>query len=110
MPTAAESCIESSRRLLKTSRYLIAASRRLLNPTFALTGGATPSDSPLHERVRVLLLSGGLPPLIGTVAWAGRGTGKKCCVCGEAVSGSEVEYEPEGAKRLTPGTARGLMS
>ena len=95
--------IESNRRLLRESDYLIAASRRLLNPAFTLSGAAMAPEPLIREIVRALLQSGDLPPLTGTVAWAGKGTGKMCCVCGEPVNGSEVEYEPEDGKRLTPG-------
>ena len=40
-------CIRSNARLLSSSRYRIGASRRLLNPWFALSGGTDPEPEPL---------------------------------------------------------------
>ena len=90
----------SNQTILSATRHRIAASRRQLNRAFALSGAG---DSELNEIARALLMRGDLDPIRGTVAWAGRGSGKICCVCGKPVNGSDVEYEIEQSGRRTPG-------
>lgn len=91
--------LASNQAILTATRYRIAASRRRLNRAFAVSGAGDPD---LNEIARALLLRGDLAPIQGTVAWAGRGSGKTCCVCGKSVDGSEVEYEVEEGGRRTP--------
>lgn len=71
-----------------------------MNPFFGVSGGADPS---LNEIARALLGCGNLPPIRGDVAWAGHGSGGTCCVCGEAVKSSEVQYEVEDEERRSIG-------
>jgi hypothetical protein len=40
-----------------------------------------------------------LVPVLGNVTWAGHGSGEVCCVCGNPVESSEVEYEVEHGER-----------
>jgi hypothetical protein len=90
--TMAESkaCVESNRRLLAASRLRIAASRRRLNPWFALAGSSE-SDA-LRVVIRARLASGALFPVDGR-AWGSRGIGKACVVCDEPITGEQVAYE-----------------
>jgi hypothetical protein len=85
-------CVTSNRVLLAQTRYLIARSRRRLNPVFEVSGGSAP---PLRETVRALLASGILLPFSGEVLGA-TGTGRRCVVCHEAITASEVECEVDG--------------
>lgn len=92
--------LASNQAILTTTRSRIAASRRRLNPAFSICGAADPEPT---EVARARLLRGDLPPIRGTVAWAGRGSGKTCYVCGRSINDSEVEYEVEEGGRPTPG-------
>lgn len=85
-------CVASNRVLLARTRYLIARSRRELNPGFGISGGSAP---PLRETVRALLGSGILLPICGEVL-AAAGTGRRCVVCHEPITLSEVECEVDG--------------
>ena len=92
--------VANEARLVAT-RYRLAASRRLLNPFFGVSGGGY---SRLNEMARELLDCGDLLPIGGNVTWAGHGSGKTCCVCRKPVQGSEVEYEVElGQQRRLEG-------
>lgn len=85
--------VQVSRRLLSDTRYRIAASRRRLNPAFAVAGSS--DDDRLRAIVRARLDSGELFPVNGH-SWAGYGSGKPCAVCGSSIGGAEIEYEVEG--------------
>lgn len=103
---ASQACIESNARMLLASRHLLKLSRRVLDhPRLKIRGGSgeTDGESPVRGIVRTLLASGALWPICGRVQWAGYGTGQACCVCGQPVSGSQVEYEVEdgSSSRLT---------
>ena len=88
-----QSCVEENRRLLSETRYRIAASRRRLNPAFAVTGASDGGDEWLRAWVRARLASGALFP-VGPKATAGNGSGRhRCVVCGNPVGRLEVEYE-----------------
>jgi len=98
--------IQANERLLYTSRHLIAASRRVLAcPWFNISGasGETDASSSVRRLVRILLAGGALWPIRGRVTWAGYGSGHSCCVCGQPVTGSEVEYEVEDGSVKQPG-------
>jgi len=82
-------CLEN-RRLLAGSRFLIARSRRLLNPAWVIAGASDGID--LHVTVRERLASGWLFPASHKV-WAG---GHICVVCGTTIAPSEVENEVVG--------------
>lgn len=84
--------IASNRAILLLSRYRIAASRRRLNPAFAVSGGAAP---PRRVAVRALLITGVLPPPSAEIL-AGPGSGRRCAICHEPVASAEVEYELYG--------------
>jgi hypothetical protein len=87
--------VHETRRLLSETRYRIAASRRHLNPAFALTGGC--DDERVQSIVRARLSTGGLWPVNGHGHfWAGYGRGKACVVCGSPIGGAEIEYEAAG--------------
>ena len=86
-------CVASNRALLARTRHLIARSRRRLNPVFEVSGGSAP---PLRETVRALLASGILSPIRGEVV-AAVGTGRRrCVVCHEPITPSEIECEVDG--------------
>lgn len=89
------SSAEVSRRLLSETRYLIATSRRHLNPAFALAGGS--DDERLRATVRARLASGVLCP-VTEHSWAGYGSGQPCAVCGSPIGGAEIEYEVKGGQ------------
>ena len=93
--TQSKAHVQENRRLLSETRYRIAASRRHLNPAFALTGGS--DDERVRALVRARLSSGVLWPVNGHFFWAGYGRGQACVVCGSPIGGAEVEYEAEGA-------------
>jgi hypothetical protein len=98
--TESRALIVANRAMLAVTRHRIAASRRSLNPFFGVSGGA---DARLNEIARALLGCGSLAPIRGNVTWAGHGSGGTCCVCGEAVTGSEIEYEIEDGERRSLG-------
>ena len=85
-------CLENRRRLAD-SRFVIARSRRLLNPAFEISGGSDSVD--LRVTVRERLVSGWLFPAPHKV-WTGKGTGHVCVVCGTTIEPSEVENEVVG--------------
>ncbi len=85
-------CLEN-RRLLADSRFLIASSRRLMNPAWVIAGASDGID--LHVTVRERLASGWLFSAPHKV-WAGKGTGHICIVCGTAIAPSEIENEVVG--------------
>ena len=86
-------CCESQ-RLLTTSRSLIAANRRGLNPYWGVSGGSEDDDrgGPLLLSVRSRLERGILLPAAHQV-WAGYGTGKICVICTQKIYPDEVENE-----------------
>jgi hypothetical protein len=93
---AARACIESNEWLLLATRHRLVISRRLLYyPGLQLAGGSDRPDGQAFVRrlVRLRLASGALSPLRGRVMWAGYGSGQTCCVCGQPVGRSQVEYE-----------------
>lgn len=81
--------------MVAASRYRIAASRRRLNPWFALTGGSDTDG--LHAMVRARLATGALFPLQHTRAWASYGDDNPCVVCREPITRAQVEYEVSSA-------------
>lgn len=83
--------ISANHDMVAASRYRIAASRRRLNPWFALTGGSD-SDG-LRALIRARLATGALFPLSGTRAWASYGMDYPCAVCREPITRAQVEYE-----------------
>ena len=85
-------CLEN-RRLLADSRFLVASSRRLLNPAWVIAGASDGID--LHVTVRERLVSGWLFPAPHKV-WAGKGTGHICVICGTSIAPSEIENEVVG--------------
>ena len=85
-----QACVESNRRLLAASRVRIDASRRGLNPWFAVAGGS--ESDVLRGVIRDRLATGALFPVDGR-AWGSRGIGKACVVCDQPITGEQVEYE-----------------
>lgn len=87
--------VEANKRRLLDTRHLIRLSRRVLDhPEWRISGASDAAEhSVLDAIVRAMLNAGTLRPLRSRVAWAGHGSGKTCCVCGQPVRGSEVEYE-----------------
>ena len=83
--------ISANYDMVAASRYRIAASRRRLNPWFALTGGSDIDG--LRALVRSRLATGALFPLQNTSAWASYGEDNPCAVCREPITRAEVEYE-----------------
>jgi hypothetical protein len=96
-----KACCHANGRLLTQSRFLIARARRLLNPTWTISGS---SDEDVRGTVRERLASGDLFPVPREV-WAGHGTGHACIVCGRPISSVEIENEIVG-----PPTARAHLA
>jgi hypothetical protein len=88
-------CISANLALVAASRLRIAASRRYLNPWFAIAGGGDPDD--LRAMVRARLATGALFPLHSTRAWASYGDDNPCMVCREPITRAQVEYEVSSA-------------
>ena len=87
--------VGANEAVLRTSRYRIAASRRLLNRHFAACGG---SAAPSAETVRAMLAGGTLFAINGhrVVVHAGAGSGKKVCVvCQGRIDAADLEYNVE---------------
>ena len=90
--------ISGNQRLLGITRRRIAASRRLLNPAFGLSGGrVSPEEDALRLSIRERLATGGL-------FWASghshmrRGTGRPCDVCGKPIGNDSLEREVIGPR------------
>jgi len=83
-----------NQRFLTTSRSLIAANRRRLNPYCGVSGGSEDDDrgGPLLLSVRSRLERGVLLPAPHQV-WVGYGTGKICVICTQKIYPDEVENE-----------------
>ena len=84
-------------RLVAQSRFLIASSRRHLNPYLELSGA---SDDPVREMVRDGLESGELFPVDGN-GFGARGKQGLCSVCDTPVLPAEMEIsitEPRAAR------------
>ena len=86
------SLVESNQRLLSATRYRVAASRRRLNPAFALVGASDEDYHSLLTSIRARLASGALFR-VGSKAFAGYGTENPCVVCRASIGRREVEYE-----------------
>lgn len=95
----AKRCVEQNRMLIVESRRRVAASRRRLNPWFAVSGGSEPSERSLRATVRTLLASGLLRPIDGK-ALAGQGTWTRCVVCGEAITSGQLQMEPASGRAV----------
>ena len=53
-------------------------------------------DEDIHEKIRELLRSGGLPARAPDRVWGGLGSGRdRCVVCGSLVSPQEIAIEAE---------------
>jgi hypothetical protein len=101
----ARACIEANERLLRATAHRLAVSRRLLYyPGLRIEGGSGETDGQPSVRaiVRVLLASGALWPIRGSIQWAGYGSGKACCVCGKPINRSQIEYEADDGSRRLP--------
>ena len=87
-----------TRQISDATRSLIAVSRLLLNPWWAISGsvadGADVDDreAALFHSIRTRLESGVLIPAPNEV-WAGYGTGKTCAICRETIQSDEIENE-----------------
>lgn len=97
--------VHESRLLMHESWRVIAASRRCVLRRRVIAGGSSGDghrdggrpDNRLHLRIRALLANQTLPPVDGN-AWAGNGNGvNHCACCGETISASHQEYEPQSA-------------
>ncbi|HEX6081179.1 MAG TPA: hypothetical protein VF197_16240 [Methylomirabilota bacterium] len=96
--SALHALISGNQRLLGITRRRIAASRRLLNPAFGLSGGrVSPEEDALRLSIRERLATGGL-------FWASghshmrRGTGRPCDVCGKPIGNDSLEREVIGPR------------
>ncbi len=97
--------IETNERLLLATRHLLTVSRRLLYfPRLNIAGasGEVDGQSAVRRIVRMLLASGALWPVHGSVTWAGYGSGSACCVCAKPIKRSEVEYAVDDGGRQLP--------
>ena len=84
--------VGETRRLLSETLYRIAASRRRLNPAFALAGSSDNEYQALRASVSARLMSGALFPA-GRDVIGGTGRGKACVVCRKTIGGTDLEYE-----------------
>lgn len=101
--------VAESNVAIRGSHARIAASRRLLNPYFAVAGSSSnPSRSDSKRAssfagaVRALLASGALFPIRDrwVVVNAGDGTGRSvCAVCHERIGPADIEYTVERGGR-----------
>ena len=94
----ARRCISGNDSLLHSTRHRIAASRRLLNRAFGLSGGGgAPEDPVLRERIRARLLTGELFWASGD-SHVRRGTGRPCAVCGQGIAREGIERQVTGPR------------
>lgn len=84
--------VHVTRRLLSESLYRIAASRRRLNPAFALEGSSDEQHQALRKSIRDRLATGALSPA-GLRIVSGDGRGNDCVVCCTPIAPADVEYE-----------------
>lgn len=87
--------VERNRTLTLESQRRVAQSRRLLNPWFAMSGASEVSERALRATVRTLLASGLLRPIDGK-ALSGEGTWQRCVVCGDPITPTQIQVEPDG--------------
>jgi len=91
--TSSQEIIAQTRARLRETHALIAINRRLLNPWWALSGGADEDrDSLLILSVRDRLERGAIHPAPQKVL-AGNGTGRPCIVCDRVISADQIENE-----------------
>lgn len=90
--------ISGNQALLRTTRHRLAASRRMLNRAFGLSGGrVSPEEEALRDAIRERLLAGEL-------FWASghshirRGTGRECAVCGKVIGSDAIERQVTGPR------------
>ena len=84
--------IRETQELLTPSLHRIAASRRRLNPAFAVEGSSDDEHQALRKSIRERLATGALFPA-GLKVIARNGRGHDCVVCGTPIGPADVEYE-----------------
>ena len=98
LPTESHAFVSSNQVLLEVTRRRIAATRRLLNPAFGLSGGrVSPEEDALRQSIRERLSA-------GLLFWASgnshmrRGTNRPCEVCGKGIGSDSIERQVTGPR------------
>ncbi len=94
MNAGSTGAIASSRLRIVRSRQRIRASRVLIHPVTGGDGsGPTVSLIDLRRRIRGMILTGQLPPLLDRRSWIGQGHGEPCLLCEQMISSAHWEHE-----------------
>ncbi|HXU90534.1 MAG TPA: hypothetical protein VFQ62_16900 [Methylomirabilota bacterium] len=94
MNAGSTGAIASSRLRIVRSRQRIRASRVLIHPVTGGDGsGPTVSPIDLRRRIRGMILTGQLPPLLDRRSWIGQGHGEPCLLCEQMISSAHWEHE-----------------
>jgi hypothetical protein len=88
--------IVSSRDRITRSQRRIKASRILTRPSLGGDGsGPTVSPIGLRRRIRDMIATGELPPLVERRSWIGQGHGDPCLLCAQTITAAHWEHEVE---------------
>ena len=93
-----DAAVASSRLRIARSRRRIVASRVLTRPVQGGDGNSSgPTVSPigLRRRIREMIASGLLPPLVDRRSWIGQGHGEPCLLCEQLITAAHWEHEVE---------------
>lgn len=93
----AAAAIARSRQRIAASQRRIRASRVLTRPIQGGEGASGPTVSPigLRRRIREMIASGQLPPLVDRRSWIGQGHGVPCLLCEQLITAAHWEHEVE---------------
>ena len=87
--------IATSLLRIARSQRRIRASRVLIQPIQGGEGSSGPTVSPigLRQRIRDMIGSGQLPPLVDRRSWIGQGHGRPCLLCEQLITAAHWEHE-----------------
>jgi len=94
MNARSAAAIASSRARIVRSRRHIRASR-VLTHRIAGGDGSGPTVSPidLRRRIRDMIVTGQIPPLLDRRSWIGQGHGQVCLLCEQLITSAHWEHE-----------------
>ena len=94
MDARSAAAIASSRDRIVRSRRRIRASR-ILTRRIAGGDGSGPTVSPidLRRRIREMIVTGQVPPLLDRRSWIGQGHGQACLLCEQLITSTHWEHE-----------------